>query len=300
MGHTASMVDVEYGAMKRQVGSFQPDDLEFREAQLSGSELYGENLGLDQIKDWYEQEKSGYFDLVANYYGLTDPDHQYAYQYEALNRLHAIGALLRRRFKLCVALGCAAGNDVAPLAVVVDRFLAVEPAEKWWRTEIGGKPAQYVKPSIMGDIELGDGVADLATSFGVLHHIPNVSHVVGEIGRVLRSGGLFAAREPISWMGDWRKPRPGLTANERGLPVQWFEKTAHDKGFRVIHRHFCMLNALTTILKKAGVARPFASMPATKLDWLMSELLRWNIRYRRDSFARKIAPGSAFWLLEKR
>jgi SAM-dependent methyltransferase len=236
---------------------------------------------------------------VENFYGLTNNEYQYDYAYQALNHFHAIGALLRRRFNCCVALGCAAGDDVAPLARVVDRFLAVEPAKKWWRTEIGGKPARYVKPSVLGNIDLEAGAADLAISFGVLHHIPNVSNVVAEIARVLRPNGLFAVREPISWMGDWRRPRPGLTANERGLPVRWFEDLAREKGFRIIRRRVCMLTPMTIIIKKLGVRRPFASMPITVLDWVMSEMLRWNIHYRRDRFTRKIAPGSAFWFLER-
>jgi SAM-dependent methyltransferase len=269
--------------------------------EISGRTLYGDNFSSDQIQHWYETEVTGYFDLLSDYHKVTDEDNQYNYNYEfnALNRFHAINALLNHQFDSCLALGCAAGDDIVPLAPVVRRFIAIEPAEKWWRNEIGGKPAKFMKPSVFGDIALESGTVDLATSFGVLHHIPNVSHVVGEIARVLAPGGLFLVREPISSMGDWRKPRPGMTAYERGLPIQWFEELARAKGFTIVTRHFCMCIPLSTIAKKLGVSTPFAVIPIVVLDWLVCEALRWNVHYWRDSFTKKLAPGSAFWVLQR-
>lgn len=269
------------------------------EAHLNGEHLYGEEFTTEQLRRWYEQEETGYFDLLTNHYGVADSDGEYEYEYDALNYRHAIKRLSRQRFSCCVALGCAAGGDVSPLAPFVDRFVAIEPAEKWWRQEIGGKPALYLKPSFLGDIDLKTGSADLATSFGVLHHIPNVSHVVGEIARVLRPCGLFAVREPISWMGDWRGPRPGLTQNERGMPMAWFERVACERGFEIVQRRLCMMNPLATIVKKLGVTRPFAIPSVVAVDWLLSEMLGWNSHYRRDRLLQKIAPSSAFWIFRR-
>lgn len=269
------------------------------EDEIAGRNLYGDNFSPEQIREWYDSEVTGYFDLVSNHFKSTDEDSNYAYVYAALNRFHAIGKLLNRQFDTCLAMGCAAGDDIAPLAPAVGRFIAIEPAEKWWRSEIGGKPATYMKPSAIGDIDLESATVDLATSFGVLHHIPNVSHVVGEIARVLKPKGLFVLREPISSMGDWRKGRAGLTAHERGLPIAWFESLARATGFRILARRTCMFGPVSTIAKKLGVASPFARMPIVKLDWLISEASRWNASYWRDKFVKKLAPSSAFWILER-
>lgn len=266
---------------------------------FSGARLHGDDFPLGRIEQWYKEEENGYFDLLNTYYKILEDDGAYKYEYSALNEFHVIGKLLERHHSCCVALGCAAGDDVAPLAPAVDRFVAVEPAEKWWRDSIGGKPAQYLKPLVSGDIDIATGSADLVTSIGVLHHIPNVSHVVGEVARILRPGGLFAVREPISWMGDWRYPRPGLTNNERGLPLDWFERMSREKGFRIVRRRLCMLGPLWALARKLRIEGPFRSGVYVKIDWLLSEALRWNIRYRRQSIPQKFAPGSAFWLLEK-
>lgn len=269
------------------------------EDEISGRALYGDSFSPDQIREWYDSEVTGYFDLLADHYKVTDADNNYDYEYDALNRFHAIGRLLDRQFDTCLALGCAAGDDIAPLAPSVHRFIAVEPAEKWWHGDIGGQPAIYLKPSAIGDLELDSSTVDLATSFGVLHHIPNVSHVIGEIARVLKPLGLFILREPISSMGDWRKARAGLTANERGLPVEWFESSVRAIGFKILTRHLCMFGPLTTLAKKLGISSPFARMPMVKLDWLVSEAFRWNACYWRDTFIKKLAPSSAFWILQR-
>ena len=269
------------------------------ESDLNGSSLYGDDFPPDQIAKWYAQEETGYLDLMTNYYRSTDSQGNYEYEYEALNRFHAFKLLSTRQYSCCVALGCAAGDDVAPLSPVVQEFVGIEPAEKWWRSEIGGKPARYIKPTVIGDIPLDANSVELATSFGVLHHIPNVSHVIGEIARVLRPGSLFVVREPISWMGDWRRPRPGLTRNERGIPLKWFERTASEKGFRIIRRRLCTINGLSAVANRLGLSRPFSRMPFVAVDWIASECLRWNLHYRRDTTMKKVAPGSAFWILQR-
>jgi len=263
------------------------------EEQLSGRQLYGEQLTPEQIERWNEQTNAVHGALLAAH------DGSHRYQHAALDRFHAVGKLLRGRYECCVALGCAEGDDVSPLAGVVGRFIAIEPLEQCWRSVIGDKAAQYLRPSVLGDIALGDSSVDLVVAFDVLHHIANVSHVLGELARVLRPGGLLVVRDPISWMGDWRQPRRGLTANERGLPLAWFEQAARSAGFQIVRRRLCLFAPLSKVLRKVGLACPLARRPVILLDWLMSEGLRWNVRYRRQGLLAKFAPSSALWLLRK-
>jgi SAM-dependent methyltransferase len=157
---------------------------DFARRYFSGERVHGDDFSLAQIEEWYRQEETGYYDLKKR-------DGLYAYGYHALNRRHGFSALGDRIFDCCVALGCARGDDVAPLAPQVRRFIAIEPAEQWWSDAISVTPASFIKPAISGDIALADGAADLATCLGVLHHIPNAGHVLAEIARVLRPGGVF-------------------------------------------------------------------------------------------------------------
>jgi SAM-dependent methyltransferase len=188
---------------------------------------------------------------------------------------------------------------VAPLAGQIDRFIAIEPVEEYWRQEIGGTPAQYLRPTASGDLPIASGSVDLCVAFDVLHHIANVSHVIGELARVLRPGGVLIVRDPISWMGDWRRPRRGLTAYERGLPPPWFERAARERGLRVVRRRLCLFAPLSMALRRIGLAQPLDHRPVVVIDWLVSELFRWNIRYRRQGLRWKFAPSSALWKLDK-
>jgi SAM-dependent methyltransferase len=262
---------------------------------LSGEALFGDDFRPEEIARWYEEERRGYFELLAE---AADPM-EYSYRYSALNDVHAFDFVRRDHYPVCLALGCARGDDVAALADVVDEYIAIEPAEEWWADSIGGKPARYVAPSLLGDIPLDSDTVDIATSIGVLHHIPNVSHVVSEVARVVKPGGLFVLREPIQSMGDFRKPRPNLTRNERGIPHLWFEKVFAQNGLVIERRRFCMLSPMSRIAKRIAGTLGYESRAFVQVDRLLSAALKLNIAYWRPGFLKKIAPSSAFYVLRK-
>lgn len=259
-----------------------------------GAHLYGDDFSPEQIARWYEQEKHGYYDLVQE-----TNEYETGYGYEALNRLHALDLLSRHEAQTCLAFGCARGDDVLPLTKVVKKFIAIEPATEWWSDAIGGIPARYIAPAIDGTLPLESNSVDMAVCLGVLHHIPNVSFVMQEIYRVLRPGALVAIREPCTSMGDWRQPRKGLTANERGLPLQWTDELIAKLGFKVVRRRLCMFSPLRVMLLKCGFKRLYASPPIVWIDWILSSLMSFNDHYFRDAFWKKISGSSVFYVLRK-
>jgi SAM-dependent methyltransferase len=264
------------------------------ELYFSGSKVYGDDFSLDKIAQWYHEEENAYFELVTS---STDG---YNYIYHRLNHFHLYRHLGDQRFRRCLAFGCARGDDVSPLARQVERFVAIEPAEKWWCAEILGTPATFIKPLISGDIPFERGTFDLVVCLSVLHHIPNVTHVLSEIGRVSSPEAVFLLREPISTMGDWRKPRPGLTKNQRGFPIQWLERTLRLCGFDTIRRSFCMFPTTHRIGRLLGFRSGYEHLPFLILDAAVSELMSWNLHYHRDSLLKKLAPWDASYILQKR
>jgi SAM-dependent methyltransferase len=259
---------------------------------LTGDRLYGDDFTPTQIAQWFDDEQHGYFDLV-------EAGGRNEYGYDEINRVHGFSALGGQHFKLCIALGCADGADVVPMAPQIDRFYCVEPARQWWKDSLNGTPAQYVAPVPSGDLALPDGAADLAISLGVLHHIPNVSHVLKEIARVLRPGGTFVLREPISWMGDWRNPRRGLTKNERGLPLPWLDATMQSLGFVAVRKRLCFFSPLRAVAGRLGLDVPYNRGWYVKLDRALSIIMSFNVRYARRSFWEKCAPSCVFTVYRK-
>lgn len=259
---------------------------------LNGKRLYGDEFSAAEIDRWFQEEKQGYFDLA-------DGSGAYDYAYHALNRAHGFRYLGDGRFGRCLALGCARGDELLPIASRIGEVVALEPAEQWWSGHIGGSPTRYLKPVPSGQIALEDDSVDLITCFGVLHHIPNVTAVIGELARVARPGAIFLLREPMHSMGDWRKPRKGLTKNERGLPEKWMERTLASAGFTVERKARCIFSPLATVAKKTGISAPLNHAPVVALDRLASWLTGGNRHYWRDRPWKKIAPSSIFWVLKR-
>lgn len=243
----------------------------------------GDDFTDEQIAAWFSDEQLGYFNLKGSA--------QERPEYSALNELTLFRHIRRQKFGVCLALGAARGLDIEPLAPMVGRFLVVEPARDYWRNSIGAKPAEYREPTLRGAIDIPAGSMDLAVAIGVLHHIPNVSDILRELHRALKPGAPLLIREPMVAMGDWTKPRPGLTKNERGIPREWLLSALRDVGFGVERATPCNFAPIPAVFHRLGIL-PYESGAVTRLDLVTSALTAWNARYHRQSLLRKFAPAS--------
>ena len=201
-------------------------------------------------------------------------------------------------YPVCLALGCATGEDIVALHLEIGRIIALEPGHGFWRSSIGGVPADYREPSADGIINLADESVDLVVAIGVLHHIPNVETVVAELARVLKPGGSAIIREPVISMGDFTKPRRGLTRNERGIPIRLLASYMEKARLRIDYRGFCDCPLITRPVQKLGL-KPFNYPVLVWLDALASRLTAWNLRYWRSKPWHKLAPTSAFFVSRK-
>jgi SAM-dependent methyltransferase len=262
------------------------------EIYLAGRALYGEDLSPSEVDEWLSSEEEGFANLGAKH------RETYEYGYHAINNLHGFRHLGGRRFKHALGFGSAYGHELKPMIRRIDSISLLDASSSFVVSEVDGVPVRYIKASRSGDIALASASVDLVTCFGVLHHIPRVSHTLAEMHRVLQPGGVVLIREPITSMGDWRGTRPGLTRHERGIPFVLFSSMLRESGFGIRRAAPCFFPATDRLGRL--LRRPLWDNPAAvRFDALLSLLFAWNHTYHRRTFLRKLAPGHAFWIAQK-
>lgn len=269
---------------------------------FSGEKLWGDDFTLHEIEEWFEQEQEAYADLVkapSNEALATESGANYGYH--CLNDFHGFRRLpSARRFHRCLGLGAAYGTELRPIVDRIDQIDIVDSSERFHICkDLDGVPVTYHLPAPSGALPFEDKRFDLTTSLGCLHHIPNVSTVVSELHRVCNTGGFVLVREPITSMGDWRKPRPGGTRNERGIPLQIFNTVLIDAGFTIHRCGLCIFPPFGRLWNRLLGTSCYASRAGTTIDALLSTVMAWNNVYHRASLWRKCAPGSVFYVLRR-
>lgn len=272
-------------------GASKPSDEEMNDF-LSGKRLYGNDFGPEELERWYAEEAEGYADLGAK------QRHLYRYEYHALNWQHAFRYLPDRGLRRILGLGSAYGEELRPLLNRAESITIIDPSSAFQHERLGEVPLRYVTPNVSGNIPIADESFDLATSFGVLHHIANVGFVLAEVYRTLAPGGYFVLREPIVSMGDWRISRPGLTRNERGIPIEILRNLCKEAGFKTIRETLCDFPLTRSIVGKFR-KDVFNDKSATIFDAAISKFFSWNIRYHATNNWQKMRPASCAIVLVK-
>lgn len=260
---------------------------------LSGERLYGDDFTQEEIVDWFADEAEGYAELGAK------NSAQYYYAYHQLNHRHAFKFLMGRRFDKVLGIGSAYGDEFKPIVSNIHHITILDPSDAFLDVEeISGVPCAFQKPNSNGNIAFESNYFDLIASLGVMHHIPNVGHVLAECYRCLSKNGIMLLREPITSMGDWRKARNGLTKRERGIPLQILDHILENVGFTIVRRSLCNFPVLPKIGNKIGI-KTYNNKILTMADALLSQAFAWNIRYHRTRFFEKLAPASVYYVLTK-
>lgn len=267
-------------------------DVDFSRA-ADGTHIYGDAFTPDEIAAWYADEAEGYAELF-------DVESDKSYPYFAVNELHGWSRLPKGRvFKHVLGVGAAHGDELRGIQGRAEHVTVLEPTDAFTRESIWGVPASYVKPGVGGEMPFEAGSFDLLTCFGVLHHIATVSKVIMEMGRVTQRDGWLLIREPVVSMGDWRRPRGGLTKRERGIPPRLLKQRVEEAGFEVVRFDWCFTPAVTRLMGKL-VGKPYNSPVACRIDALAGQLLSFNHRYHAVGFFQKLRPTCAFVVGRKR
>jgi len=268
------------------------DDAEEIQACLRGEKLYGDDFLQEDINAWFKDEEAGYYNL-----GAADREN-YEYGYHALNMEYGFRFLPDTTFSHVLGVGSAYGDELLPIVGKSSRITILEPAEGFVITKLNGYPVEYKKPQPSGILPFAKESFDLIICLGVLHHIPNVSTVVGEFFRCLKPNGYVLIREPIKSLGDWRKPRKGLTKRERGIPLEIFRKIILSAGFEVVREQKCMFS-LTSRLRHVLSTPVFNSRFAVFLDKILCSFPLWSNKYHPTNPFHKLSPSSVFYVLRK-
>lgn len=267
---------------------------------FKGEIIYGDNFTTDEIKNWFEQEKEGYSRLGTN--ELEDLNNN-IYHYHQLNKEYGFKYLKDLSdFQNVLGIGSATGIEFEPIIKKIKNLYILEPSEELRGKKIKELEINYETPTINGKINFEKNKFDLITSFGVLHHIPNVSFVMLEICRVLKNGGVLLLREPIVSMGDWREERFGLTKNERGIPIKVFKQIILQNNLEIIAENYCF--TLTTPLNR--IFLKFFKNPIyyykiyILFDKILSKFFCFNIKYHSSNKFDKLYPQNVFFVLKKK
>jgi SAM-dependent methyltransferase len=267
-----------------------------------GERLYGDDFTEQQVSEWFKDEREGYADLGA---GAVEPagdaaEHEYSYQ--ALNRRHGfrhLPARIAHQGVSVLSVGGSYGTELLPVAQGARRIVILEPSATLRSATVAGAPVEYVTPQSDGAMPFPDECFDLVTSFGALHHIANVSTVVAEMFRCTRPGGYALVREPITSMGDWTRPRSGLTRHERGIPRRLFRGIVTRAGFEVARETPCMFSLTSRLRHVLPNRAPYEQPWVILVDQVMSRLFAWNERYHRTTVPQKLGPISVFLVLQR-
>lgn len=260
-----------------------------------GKVLYGDDFNISQIQKWYDEETEAYADL-----GSKEAE-EYVYGYHALNNLHGFSYLKGEKFENVLGIGAAWGHEFYPILSQLKNIYIVEPSDNLRSEKIGDIIPQYVKPTVSGKLEFEDNFFDLVTCFGTLHHTPNVSYIISELHRVTKPGGYILLREPVISMGDWEKPRKGLTKNERGIPLQIFRTIFKNLNLQVINEApcFCMTPLFQRTFNKNSKKGIISNKSYVWFDKWLSKLFMSNLHYHATKKLERVAPQNVFYVLKK-
>lgn len=212
----------------------------------AGRKLWGDDFGLEDIREWYKLEESACFEIY-------DQGHKRMPSNDLLHWRYGYRWALQGRNSLGKVLGLGSGNgeEFRPVRQWIEALCIIESAEGYLKND---GLTTYCKAREDGALDFPESTFDTAVAIAVLHHIPNVSFVLSELFRVLKPGGYCLIKEPIISMGDWRGTRKaGLAPCERGFPKDWLVSKVASVGFTITRTHYFDFPAIRRLRDQMGI-----------------------------------------------
>lgn len=208
--------------------------------------------------------------------------------------------LLKRRYRLVAAwlpeavrtmldFGCGNGAQTLMFAPHLDKIYGLDISESFLDDFHAQAAASGVVDKIEAlhydgrNIPAGDSFFDLLTSFEVLEHIPDETHALSEMYRVLKPGGRLIISVPNRW---WIFETHGadlpLLPWNRVPFFSWLPKSIHDRyaRARIYSRGEIIRKIEDRGFKIEATQYITAPMDVVKVGWIQ-DLLR-NTLFRGD------------------
>ncbi len=258
----------------------------------------GDDYSASQIQEWYLEEE-GYSDKFTS--GRAP---RFERLYEVCDDYYAFN----RHFKptkesRVLSFGCAEGNDL-------ERFYArygfelfgIDASASLIEVFKRKFPKGIVrKANILGQIDFDDNYFDYVTALAVLHHIPNVTYVLGELARVLKPNGTIIIKESISTMRPKGRVliKEGLSPRERGCSKEFYLDRFERYGLFLVDVKYAGFPPLTFLAYKTGMAGrvPHIMFGA---DFVLSQVMGRYASYQRETLLQRCMPGSAYFVCRKK
>ena len=257
----------------------------------SGRKLYGDDFNLNEIREWYQLEENACYEVYdQGRKRMPNNDHLHwccGYRHVLADR-PGLGKVL--------GLGSGNGEEFRPVRKRIEHLYIVESAAGYLKNDA---TTTYAKAQVDGSLTFPDSFFDTAVNIAVLHHIPNVTHVLSELFRVLKPGGYCLVKEPITTLGAWHQARKaGLCPCERGFPRSLLDEMAQRAGFEIVRKTYYEFPPLRHVRDGLGIDT-YNSIFWTAFDILCCKLTDWNYRYHRVNWFQKLAPSYVFLVLRK-
>ena len=140
---------------------------------LRGESLFGDDFSLDEITEWFEDEREGYFNLQHEAQE-AEPEEPTMYAYDALAQIHGFNWLSVTEVDCVLGIGSATGAELAPLAKLSKSLTVLEPSDGFKTDTVHGKPVSYIKPNASGLMPFKDSAFDIVVCFSVFRHIATI------------------------------------------------------------------------------------------------------------------------------
>lgn len=262
--------------------------------------LYGDDFDSEAIRQWFLEEAQ-YHNQFA---GGRFEDHPKLYQ--VFDWHLAFAPYFRPTPNMRVLdFGCAEGQALGHLPA--DRlgfqYVGIDSSQSLLDAAAVRNPeGEYRLMPDDGRIPAQDGEFDYALVLGVLHHVPNVSHYLAELCRVLSPGGRLILREPCHAMGrvvGSHRALSGLSPNERGIPGFYLKRQLEQLGMRVLAVRPAYHGAVLQLLRRWQPSSEGGWQKILALDALLNKASGWNVHYDRPHLWTKLAPTANYVVADK-